>query len=59
MTRPPLFVNGASLLAGYLWAMVKRVERPISSELIKFQRREQMTRLRAQFLKPFRSTRER
>ena len=46
MTRRPVVLGGATLLAGYAWAMVRRVERPISPELVSFQRREQMDRLR-------------
>lgn len=46
MTRPPLIVGGALLLAGYCWARVKRMERPLPRELVRFQRREQMQRLK-------------
>jgi glycosyltransferase involved in cell wall biosynthesis len=49
MTRPPLFFGGALLLAGYFWAMMTRVERPLSPELIRFQRQEQMQRLKEFF----------
>jgi glycosyltransferase involved in cell wall biosynthesis len=46
MTRPPYIVGGACLLAGYAWAWIRRTERPISRELIRFHRGEQMSRLR-------------
>ena len=46
MTRPPLIVGGVLLLAGYFWAMIKRKERPLPRELIRFQRHEQMQRLK-------------
>src|SRR5438132_13541869 len=46
MTKRPLVVGGLMLLAGYLWAMVRGVERPVSHELVTFRRREQMRRLR-------------
>ncbi len=46
MSRKPFIFGGCGLLSGYLWAMVRRVERPVSRELIQFQRREQMARLR-------------
>jgi glycosyltransferase involved in cell wall biosynthesis len=46
MSRRPFVIGGATLLMGYLWAMIRRVERPVSKELIAFQRREQMMRLR-------------
>lgn len=49
MTRPPLLFGGALLVAGYFWAMMMRVERPLPVELIQFQRREQMQRLREIF----------
>jgi len=57
MTRPPVIVGGAAVLAGYVWAMVKRVERPLSRDLVEFQRREHMERLKRLFLDvvPFRS----
>jgi glycosyltransferase involved in cell wall biosynthesis len=46
-TKQP--VEGAALLGGYLWAATRRIERPISRELIRFHRREQMKKLRAIF----------
>jgi poly-beta-1,6-N-acetyl-D-glucosamine synthase len=45
MSRSPLLVGGLSLLAGYVWAAVCRVERSISPELMGFRRHEQMRRL--------------
>jgi glycosyltransferase involved in cell wall biosynthesis len=46
-TRPPRLVGGLTLLAGYVSAMARRLERPVSPELVAFRRREQMQRLRA------------
>jgi len=46
MGRKPYFIGGVLLLLGYFWAWVKRAKRPISPELIKFHRHEQMQRLR-------------
>ncbi len=46
MTRKPYFVAGAALGAGYFWSMLRRVQRPIGPELVAFQRRDQMRRLR-------------
>lgn len=46
MTRPPLMVGGSMLLGGYLWATLRRMQRPVSRELVEFYRREQMRRLR-------------
>ena len=50
MTRPPYVLAGGALLLGYFAAMIKRVPRAVSQELIDFQRKEQMKRLR-QFFK--------
>jgi hypothetical protein len=44
MTRHPF--GGVALLGGYFWAAVTRVERPVSHELMRFHRREQMAKLR-------------
>jgi glycosyltransferase involved in cell wall biosynthesis len=46
-TRKPYFVAGLLFGVGYLWATVRREERPVSAELIAFRRREQMMRLRS------------
>ena len=45
-TRRPRLVGGFVLLAGYLSAAARRLERPVSAELVAFRRREQMSRLR-------------
>ena len=41
--------EGAALLAGYCWAAARRMKRPVSSELMRFHRREQMKKLRTIF----------
>jgi glycosyltransferase involved in cell wall biosynthesis len=46
MRQKPFVLGGLFLMLGYFWAMVKRVPRPISPELISFHRAEQMARLR-------------
>ena len=46
MTRKPYVVGGLLLLAGYLGALVRGVERPVSPALVQFHRSEQMQRLR-------------
>jgi glycosyltransferase involved in cell wall biosynthesis len=46
MTKRPFIVGGLTLGAGYFWALARRVERPVSQELVAFRRREQMQRLR-------------
>ena len=49
MRSKPYVINGCLLLSGYLWAMLTRAERPVSSELVNFRRKEQMNRLRGFF----------
>jgi glycosyltransferase involved in cell wall biosynthesis len=46
MGASPFVLGGVFLILGYFWAMVKRVERPVSGELVAFHRAEQMARLR-------------
>ncbi len=50
MSRRPLFVGGVALALGYVWSMIRLVERPVSHEFVAFTRREQIQRLKA-FLK--------
>ncbi len=45
MKRNPYVLSGLLLFSGYLWSMLSGVQRPISPELIRFRRREQMSRL--------------
>jgi glycosyltransferase involved in cell wall biosynthesis len=45
MTKRPFGIAGAALFFGYVWGMVSRIERPVSTELIAFIRHEQMDRL--------------
>ena len=40
-------IGGFALLAGYCWAALRRTKRPVSRELMRFHRREQMKKLRA------------
>jgi poly-beta-1,6-N-acetyl-D-glucosamine synthase len=51
MKRKPYIVNGLLLFLGYAWAGLKRAERPVSEELLRFNRKEQMKRLKAMFRK--------
>jgi len=41
-----LLIGGLAILSGYAWSMIRHPERPVSRELMAFQRREQMQRLR-------------
>jgi glycosyltransferase involved in cell wall biosynthesis len=47
MTKRPYLVGGLALGLGYTWAGLRRAKRPISVELMKFHRGEQMRKLRA------------
>jgi len=49
LAKPPVLTGGMALLLGYGWAAVHRVERPVTPELMRFHRREQMKKLRAVF----------
>jgi glycosyltransferase involved in cell wall biosynthesis len=51
MTRPPYVVGGLALLAGYTSAAVRRIDRPVPHELVRFRRREQMHRLKDFFFR--------
>jgi glycosyltransferase involved in cell wall biosynthesis len=46
-TKKPL--DGMALLAGYSWAAARRIKRPVSRELMRFHRSEQMNKLRVIF----------
>jgi biofilm PGA synthesis N-glycosyltransferase PgaC len=50
MTKKPIVLGGLMLLSGYVWALIRRVERPVSAELVSFYRREQMRRLSRFFM---------
>jgi glycosyltransferase involved in cell wall biosynthesis len=45
MRQRPLVTGGMALGSGYFWSVVRRVNRPVSQELVAFTRREQMQRL--------------
>ena len=49
MTKKPVLLGGMALLLGYLWAALRRVNRVVSPELMRFHRHEQMEKLRAIF----------
>ena len=46
MTKRPFLIGGLALMCGYIWALIRQIQRPVSRELVKFYRREQTTRLK-------------
>lgn len=55
MKNKPYIIGGILLLWGYIWAYIRKMERPISPELMRFYRAEQMQRLNEIFHQPFKS----
>ena len=49
MFKKPYVLGGVCLLAGYVWCWVTRHQRPVSAELMRFHRAEQMSRLKRAF----------
>lgn len=49
MKHVPYFIGGIVHFSGYFWAGVIGHERPISEELVRFRRKEQMQRLKCLF----------
>lgn len=45
MTRGIFLIEGLALGAGYVWAFITREHRPVSKELMRFHRKEQMRKL--------------
>ena len=57
MTKRPWLLGGMMIATGYAFAALTRAKRPISEELVRFRRREQMARLKHRlFGQPHRST---
>jgi len=46
MTKPPFIIGAVILMCGYLSAMIRRVNRPVSPEFVTFTRHEQLQRLK-------------
>jgi glycosyltransferase involved in cell wall biosynthesis len=46
MTKKPWILGGMMIATGYAFAALTRAKRPISKELVRFRRREQMARLK-------------
>lgn len=49
LLKKPYIVGGLALFFGYVWAAVKRVKRPVSNELMQFNRAEQIKKLKGIF----------
>lgn len=49
MMKWPYLIGGLAILSGYLYGLVTRMERPVTPELLRFHRREQLLRLRELF----------
>src|SRR4030095_4929660 len=47
MAKRPFILGGLTLMAGYGWAAMRRMERPVPPEMIRFHRGEQMNKLQA------------
>jgi glycosyltransferase involved in cell wall biosynthesis len=47
MTKPPYIIDGIALGFGYFSAFVRRMERPVSNDLMRFHRKEQMMKLKS------------
>jgi glycosyltransferase involved in cell wall biosynthesis len=45
MTKRPYLFGGLALGLGYVWAALRRVHRPVSNDLMRFHRHEQMRKL--------------
>jgi glycosyltransferase involved in cell wall biosynthesis len=49
LLKKPYILGGLALFSGYVWAGIKRVKRPISPELMRFHRAEQIKKLKGIF----------
>src|SRR6266850_1037493 len=46
MAKQPYLFGGLMLGFGYAWALLRRIDRPVSDELMKFHRKEQLLKLK-------------
>ncbi len=44
--KRPYLIGSAALASGYLWAFLRRIDRPVSPELMNFHRREELQKLK-------------
>jgi len=49
MLKRPYVIGGLILAAGYVYSLVARIERPVTPELLRLHRREQLERLKSLF----------
>jgi hypothetical protein len=56
MKEKPYVVGGFLVLVGYLWPLLRQVERTIPSDLLELRQKEQMQRLRGIFLRAARES---
>lgn len=45
MTKSPFIIGGLMIFTGYFWSAIRHEKRPVSDELVRFRRHEQMLRL--------------
>ena len=45
--KQPYVLGAIALYSGYLWAFLRQTDRPVSNELMRFHRKEQMAKLKA------------
>jgi glycosyltransferase involved in cell wall biosynthesis len=51
LAKKPYIAGGMALFLGYCWAALRRLNRPVSQELVRFHRADQMKKLSAIFYK--------
>ena len=49
ITKKPYVFGGLALFFGYTWAALRRIKRPVSAELMRFHRQDQMRKLKTVF----------
>ncbi len=53
LVKRPYIIGGCLIVAGYYWAMLRGLEKSVSTEMMRFRRKEQMHRLRKLCLRVF------
>jgi glycosyltransferase involved in cell wall biosynthesis len=51
MLKRPYLIGGLILFSGYVYAFASRMKRPVDGELLKFHRKEQLSRLKCLFVR--------